>query len=1036
MSLSATLFGRDSAIFRATNILGLGIPGWLDKTFGAADTEGPRLSDLSVQTSTYGADLARVYGTVALFGNVMWLENNKLKEKVKKNKSGGKGGASTDPTKTYSYSATFALGLCEGEIAGVRRIWCADKLIYSAGSSDVDTIIANNKAQSAFTLYRGTDDQMPDSRYEANVGVGNATAFRGIAYLVFQDFQLAEYSNTLQGSQFKVEVVKQATFQTLRTLNTYTLSPNLDESAAIVSMNENVISYSFDPSDLRPPYGDISKFVTQSVRTDGTVLTQSPDPIIGGKPTGADFVIPVGRVGTADAFYLWTLKNVESVVLQVGGTTIRTFTTYPADVSPTPGGFPYSLGVHVNSDGLHLFRCHDSASGNHGWYYEFLPDGEAVSTTRQLLKADGTPYTTSDTLRIISNGLPSDGCCPVVEVGGQNLWLLSAGGSELYLFKINSDGDFQFSETINLELPGNMTSGASANGILAVLRRDKISVITYQPTTNIEAQGLQSIISSEVALTGILSDADLDVSLLTASIRGYRIAGGTIRSALEPLRLVAPFDVIQSGYKIKFVPRGGASVATIPYNDLGATSSDQADSGLTQSREQDTQLPAKTSISYLDASREYGVAEASSERINTASVNKVEIELAVVLTADEAAKIAEIQTFGPIKERSNSDFSVGPEYLALEASDIVTVQGKYSTTEVRITDINYTEDGRLEIKSKSNQAALYTSNATGAEGQTPSDNIGLPGLSLLVPLDIPVIDETIQNAPGFVAAASGYSDGWPGALMVRSADGGQTWVDVQAFAGQGSIGTVTGTLPVSASTVIDQRSLSVRFIAGAPESVTLAQLIAGSNYAAYGKDGRWEIVRFQNAALQTDGSYLLSGFVRGDKGTEWTTGLHATLDYFVLLEDPDNAFVGMAVETIGLERLYRGITAGNTLDTGDTVAFTYRGVNLKPLSPVFVRAIRDGSSNLTATFIRRSRLSNNWWVLGVPGQVGEATEAYEIDVMSGTTVKRTITATSQAFSYSAADQTTDFGSPQASITFRIYQMSAVVGRGYPREVTL
>ncbi len=92
MSLSATLFGRDSAIFRITNVLGLGSPGWLDKKFGAPETEGPRLEDLSVQTSTYGTDIPRLYGTVAMSGNLIWLENGKLKEVVKKKKSGGKGG--------------------------------------------------------------------------------------------------------------------------------------------------------------------------------------------------------------------------------------------------------------------------------------------------------------------------------------------------------------------------------------------------------------------------------------------------------------------------------------------------------------------------------------------------------------------------------------------------------------------------------------------------------------------------------------------------------------------------------------------------------------------------------------------------------------------------------------------------------------------------------------------------------------------------------------------------------------------------------
>ena len=114
---------------------------------------GPRLDDLSLQTSTYGAIIPRVYGTVSLNGNVFWLENNQLKETVKKKKSGGKGGGGTT-TREYSYSATFAVGLCKGPIVGVRRIWVGPDLIYDAGSADSTTIAASNEAAAGFEVYR------------------------------------------------------------------------------------------------------------------------------------------------------------------------------------------------------------------------------------------------------------------------------------------------------------------------------------------------------------------------------------------------------------------------------------------------------------------------------------------------------------------------------------------------------------------------------------------------------------------------------------------------------------------------------------------------------------------------------------------------------------------------------------------------------------------------------------------------------------------------------------------------------------------
>lgn len=60
----------------------------------------------------------------------------------------------------------------------------------------------------------------------------------------------------------------------------------------------------------------------------------------------------------------------------------------------------------------------------------------------------------------------------------------------------------------------------------------------------------------------------------------------------------------------------------------------------------------------------------------------------------------------------------------------------------------------------------------------------------------------------------------------------------------------------------------------------------------------------------------------------------------------------------------------------------------------------------------------------------------EQSLLNGPTVVRTITATSETAAYSAANQTTDFGSPQASLSVKIYQLSAVIGRGIEVSATV
>jgi hypothetical protein len=1034
MSLSATLFGRDSAIHRLTNIMGLGIPGWLDKKFGPPETEGPRLSDLSVQTSTYGADIPRLYGTISVMGNVIQLENNKLKETVRKKKSGGKGGGgASEPTKTYSYSATFQLALCEGPIAGIRRMWCGDKLIYNAGSDDLETIIASNQAAKGWKLYLGTDDQMPDPRYEAEYGVGNVSANRGLAYIAFYDFKLADFSNTLQAAQFKVEVVKNSTLelQSIAVATGLPISPSSAQPRRAGQDGNGIVRYTTLEDDILYQYTvngsslgkslwrDVSGIPTFSVECFhgqnahcAYVSGATQELMIGdeiftvGAGVGSFTPLLAGKVGNA-------IVTIGTSQISAGRSSIGVDLTDNVSL-------PFALG-DASVYGGQLYICTETATTGINIYTVDI-DISGVS-----------PVITFD----LAGSIPGEPRQCVINEDGIHTYSTEA---ITLLTTINTYSLATFalisSNSITTLAQQSTRTATIADGIINFQRRvdPRVQRIALLPSDG--ATTLDSVILSEVQASGLIDASDVDVSQLSTPVRGYRISGGSIRSSIEPLMAAFPFDVRAGGYQIEFLPRGQASVATIPWEDLGATSGDTPDDIFQQSREMDTQLPAKTVVKYLDAAREYAINEQFSERLNTEAVNKVERDLAIVLTADEAAGIAEMLNFLPWLERTPASFTLPPPYRYLEAGDVVTVVSSAGTYELRTTEVNETQDGRLECQAVPERAALYTPAATGSEGLPPAGTIGLAGESLFVPLDIPVIDETLQNAPGFVGVMTGYTNGWPGGLAVRSIDDGQTWADVQAYSGKATIGKARGGLPASSCTLIDQRSLTVDIISGELDSVTRDQMLSGVNYAAYGVGGRWEIVRFQSASLQGDGSYLVSGFVRGEKGTEWATGLHTANDYFVLLDDPDNAFIGTPVGSIAVTAAYRGVTSGASVDDATDVPFTYQGVNLECLSPVHAKGSRDGSSNFAGTFTRRSRLGSSWWMTGVEAPLGETTQTYEIDVTSGSTIVRTISVSTPTFAYSAADQTTDFGSTQSSITFRIYQISETVGRGYAYEVTL
>jgi hypothetical protein len=85
--------------------------------------------------------------------------------------------------------------------------------------------------------------------------------------------------------------------------------------------------------------------------------------------------------------------------------------------------------------------------------------------------------------------------------------------------------------------------------------------------------------------------------------------------------------------------------------------------------------------------------------------------------------------------------------------------------------------------------------------------------------------------------------------------------------------------------------------------------------------------------------------------------------------------------------------------------------------------------------VRRTRLGgDSWETAEVP--LAEDSERYEIDILDGSNVKRTILSDAPSAVYTAAEQTADFGSPQSSVSLRVFQMSALLGRGTPRTATL
>ena len=122
--------------------------------------------------------------------------------------------------------------------------------------------------------------------------------------------------------------------------------------------------------------------------------------------------------------------------------------------------------------------------------------------------------------------------------------------------------------------------------------------------------------------------------------------------------------------------------------------------------------------------------------------------------------------------------------------------------------------------------------------------------------------------------------------------------------------------------------------------------------------------------------------------------------------------------------------------------FTPAGVGLRPFSVAHVerpwRTPRT-PSDLMIRWTRRSRAlaADSWGGLVVP--LAEVLEAYEVEILDGAAVKRVLSTDTTSAVYTAVRQTADWGAPLGpgdSLTVRIFQLSALHGRGAARTVTL
>ena len=152
--------------------------------------EGARLDTLRITSATEGAVIPRLYGRVRIGGNIIWATDFREETKTTTQGGGKGGGGGKVKTTEYLYYASFAVALCEGPITGIGRIWADGKPMDLSGVT--------------WRWYPGDETQTADPLIAARMGAANTPAYRGTAYVVFEELALSTYGNRLPQLSFEV----------------------------------------------------------------------------------------------------------------------------------------------------------------------------------------------------------------------------------------------------------------------------------------------------------------------------------------------------------------------------------------------------------------------------------------------------------------------------------------------------------------------------------------------------------------------------------------------------------------------------------------------------------------------------------------------------------------------------------------------------------------------------------------------------------------------------------------------------------------
>jgi hypothetical protein len=913
-------------------------------------------------------------------------------------------------------------------------------------------------------IYTGTELQNADPTIQAAVGAANCPAYRGLCYAVFTNLQLNDFGNRIPN--IRAEITYQAVHQSagfgtfdqsvqnsagagsggtastnpaLTPANAGTLALFAISAPGVIvdstwfdfgtvigmpALLFQIKSYSgFNPISVSESISLNQRWASNLhlFASDGSSLTA---PVTSIQITGnvitaqcASTFIVGTRVkfsGLTNAVFL----NAQTVIILTNTGTSFTAAFVHANYGPTS-----DTGTGTNSPFLQMTSANISG---HGASFAIVL-GSAVKPGSTILAV----HVTSDVNAAVTMSTVTDNQGGSYTVKNS----ISSGGSPANRPSSNvayGQGAAGGSTTVTV----NFSSNLSAPGA-------NVYIIELPGGSQILATPTLPDIVTDVSKRSGLQATDIDTSLLApVTPPGGYVVGRVTGAAdiLKPLALAYFFDGVESNGVIKYVPRGGATASlTVPETDLGLWKDNHE---LVEQMGMAQDLPREISVLFNDPALDYQ-QNTQKKRRHTKIVHTKQqmlIELPFTVTPGTARQISEKALFLAYLERRPFEMNLWKAlYMLYDPTDVITFVYEGLTIKMRIVKIGIGVDYQVAVTGVFEDQAVYTSVIAGTSGSgvIPATGRTLPDTTLFL-FDSPLLRDIDSNDGGsglyFAMSAIDIAT-WPGASLQKSSDDINFAQENTSSVGcsYGICGNTLGVPPISPWVWDMVNTLTIFMTQGTLAGATDLAVLNGANALMIGS----EVIQFANAVQNGDGSYTVSRLLRGRRGTDIYCNTHGAAELVVDLNAGGVIRQPEAMSEVQNLRYYRPVTFGADISTITSQLFTLQANDLRPYAVTSVESTRDDSFNLAVTWIRRTRIGGDWLNgIGIV-PLSEVTESYDVDIMNGNTVVRTLSGlTSPDMSYTAADQTTDFGSPQPAITMNIYQNSATIGRGFVKTVTV